>query len=86
MKEQEIKITKKQAELWKVAENTLQKIGGLSGISRNPEPAVRERSKTQGTREWALLESSRLAAGCNDEIMTDEYCQKLINIIEEVAE
>jgi len=81
MDEQTIKTTNKQAKLWKIAESALQKIGGPSGISRNPDPSIRARSKTRGTREWALLEAGRLVAGCNDSTMTDEYCKNLIDII-----
>ena len=84
--EQSIKTTDKQAELWRLADFAIRKIGGVSMISRNPDQSIRRLSKTEGTREWALLESTRLVAGFNDSIMTDEYCQKLINIIKEIKE
>lgn len=81
MEEQTISITEKQSELWNVAEVELKKIGGLSGITRNPDAEIRAAAKKEGAREWALLETSRLSAGCNDEIMNDEFCQSLIDII-----
>lgn len=73
-----MKMTEKQSQLWKLADTELRKIGGLSAITRNPDRAIRERGNTEGTREWALLKSTGLASG----ILSDELCEKLINIIE----
>lgn len=74
-------MTAKQSELWKLANAELVKIGGTGRIMRNPDPVVRALAKTEGTREWALMESTRLASPSMDSIMNDDYCQRLINCI-----
>ena len=73
-----MEMTAKQVELWNLSDRIIRKIGGFSAISRNPDPAIMERGKTQGTREWALLRSAGLASGV---ITTDEECQRLIDCI-----
>ena len=70
-------MTDKQMELWDLANAELRKIGGPGGINRNPDPAIRERGKTEGTREWALLQSVRLVSGH----IGDDECQRLVDII-----
>ena len=74
-------LTKKQIELWKLADTELKKIGGIGYITRNPDRAVREAAKKEGTRQWALLQSCRLANPQSDEKFTDAFCDKLINCI-----
>lgn len=74
-------MTEKQAQLWKLADAKLREIGGPGQITRNPDKTVRDAAKTEGTKEWALMESTRLASPANDSLMTDDYCQKLIDCI-----
>lgn len=74
-------MTAKQSELWSLSDAELIKLGGIGRITRNPDPAIRALGKTEGSREWALLESTRLASPSNDSIMNDEYCQHLIDCI-----
>jgi hypothetical protein len=88
-----MKLTAKQAELWKLAEEEMTKIaeaanhpirgfmGGLATITRNKDKAIRDLAKKEGTREWALCQSQSLASPLMDSTMNDEFCQKLIDII-----
>jgi len=76
-----MKLTTAQKELWEVANRELEKIGGPGRIARNPDAKVRNAAKTEGTREWALLEATRLSSPANDNIMTDGFCKNLIEII-----
>ena len=74
-------LTATQAALWRLADKELEKIGGPGRITRNPDVGIRNAAKTEGTREWALMESTKLASPVNDGMMTDEYCQRLITIL-----
>jgi hypothetical protein len=74
-------MTQTQARLWKLADAELRKIGGIGRITRNPDESIRDRADIEGTREWALVESMQLSNPGSDAIMTDERCQRLINII-----
>lgn len=88
-----MKLTAKQTELWKLAEEEMTKIaiasnhpmrgfmGGLATITRSKDKAIRDLAKTEGTREWALCKSQSLASPLMDNEMNDEFCQKLIDII-----
>jgi len=76
-----MKLTTAQKELWDIADKELSKIGGPGRITRNPDAKIRLAAKTEGTREWALMEATRLSSPVNDEMMTDEYCQRLITIL-----
>jgi len=78
-----MKLTTKQAELWTLADSAIFQMGGIGRITHNPDPAIREAAETEGTRQWALVEATRLASPLNDGEMTDTFCQKLIDIIEE---
>jgi hypothetical protein len=75
-------LTTKQSKLWKLADAEIRKIGGTGKITRTLDP--NPKWKIEGTREWALMEATRLASPAMDELMTDEYCDKLFNIINEV--
>lgn len=70
-------LTKKESELWHLASEHLNKIGGIAAIRRNPDPEVRLKGKTEGTYEWAIVQTAAL--GSNN--FSDEECQKLIDII-----
>ena len=88
-----MKLTEKQTKLWKLAETEMGKLataanspiggfmGGLRTITRNPDKTIRDAAKTEGTREWALCTSQSLASPLCDGKMTDEFCQRLIDII-----
>jgi len=76
-----MKLTAKQTELWIIAEAEIRRIGGLGRITHNRDATIRAAAKTEGTREWALCESTRLASPLMDDIMTDEFCQRLIDCI-----
>ena len=88
-----MKLTAKQAELWKLAETEMTKIavaanhpvqgfmGGMAVITRNKDKTIRDLAKTEGTREWALCTSVALSSPLNDNEMSDDFCQKLIDII-----
>jgi hypothetical protein len=88
-----MKLTEKQTELWKLAGAEMSKLaaaanspvggfmGGLRAVTRNPDKAIRDAAKTEGTREWALCTSQALASPLRDGDMTDEFCQRLIDII-----
>ena len=68
-------LTKKQSELWKVAGSKLSEVGGMGKVMRSPD------RKVENTLMWALKESSKLRGTGYDDEMTDEYCQKLIDIV-----
>lgn len=76
-----MKLTTKQSELWKLADSEIRYIGGIARITRNPDAAIRAAANTEGTKQWALIEATRLASPLNDGEMTDDVCQKLIDII-----
>lgn len=69
-------LTKKQSELWKVAEEKLQAIGGPGRLNRDPE--MREQGKIEGSSVWALKEAMGAAHGIMPD---DETCQYLIDCI-----
>lgn len=74
-------MSAKESELWKLSLEALNSYPsngvGLGKIHRNPDPAVRQLGKTEGSFEWAILASSSLASSN----FTDEKCEMLINII-----
>ena len=76
-----MKLTDKQAKLWKLANAKLLELGGIGRITRNPDKSIRDAAKINGTKEWALVESTRLASPLMDGMMNDDHCQELINII-----
>lgn len=88
-----MKLTPKQAELWELADADMTKIaasanhpiqgfmGGMAVITRNKDKAIRDKAKVEGSREWALCTSMALASPLNDNMMNDDFCQKLIDII-----
>lgn len=73
-----MKTTPLQTQLYSLADGIIREIGGFASISRNPDPTIREKGKTQGTREWALLRSAGVVSGV---VHTDEECQYLIDCI-----
>ena len=75
-------MTNLQSKLWKLANTKIRVIGGTGQITRNPDAEIRNRAKTEGTIEWALMESTRLVSPVNDPLFTDEYCTKIITILE----
>lgn len=75
------KMSEIKVNLWKLADAELKKIGGVSAILRNRDKSVRDAASVEGSREWALVESSKVSSPAWDDLMNDEYCQKLINIL-----
>ncbi len=69
-----MKLTAKQAELWKVAEKAMIAAGGPR-VRRHPN------ARTEGTKEWAIVAATALASPLRDGEMADEFCQRLIDII-----
>ena len=74
-------LSKKQKELWDIADAELKKMGGIRSINRNPNKEIRDRAKQEGSKEWALCQSVQLISALNDNVMDDAFCQKLIDII-----
>jgi len=70
-------LTKKESELWTLATEHLGKIGGVAAIRRNSNPEIRQKGKTEGTYEWALIQTTALGSSN----FSDEECQMLIDII-----
>jgi hypothetical protein len=78
-----VELTTKQAELWELADEKISALGmgGIGHITRNRDKAIRDAAKTEGTYEWALVNATSLQSPLMDDIMTDEHCQRLIDII-----
>ena len=69
-------LTNKQSELWKVAENKLQEIGGPGRLNRDPE--IRKQGEIEDSSIFALKVAMGAARGTMPD---DETCQHLIDCI-----
>lgn len=69
-------LTAKQSELFKVAENKLQAIGGPGRLNRDPE--IRSQGEIEGSKIWAIKQAMGAMRG---EVPNDETCQYLIDCI-----
>ena len=71
-------MTPKQLEMIKICDKKSSEIGNPM---RNRDANVRANCKIEGTVEHSVLEGRKLMSGQFDELFTDEYCQKIIDII-----
>ena len=56
----------------------------MESTSKQSNKKIRDTTKTEETWEKALREATRFTPPTMDRLTTDEYCQKLVNLLKKL--